>query len=146
MKKHLNRYDNQPDTIALYNTSPPLNDSSMINNKRMLIRILKIAIAFFVGLSTSCSVMNESSKTVWYHVQILDSIDQAISLHEVGFFSAKSSPSFFESRTYNEAYHSAIQNLQKKAARAGAKYILVTYRSSLDWNFLQVTIEGYAYK
>jgi hypothetical protein len=85
-------------------------------------------------------------KLEWYEIGYTENQNDVYGLQAVGRFSAKSSPSFFGSRTYSDAFHSALQKLQKKAAKKGAKILLITYKSSMNYDFLTVNVEAIGYK
>lgn len=87
-----------------------------------------------------------SRKLEWYEIGYSENKNDVYGLQSVGYFSAKSSPTIFGSRTYNDAFQSAIKKIQKKAAKKGVKRLLITYRSSMDWDFLQVKVEAIGYK
>lgn len=85
-------------------------------------------------------------KVEWYEIDYTNNKSDVLGMQSVGHFSAKSSPSIFGSRTYKEACLSAIKKIQKKAAKKGARRLLITYMSDLDWDFLTVKVEAIGYK
>jgi len=87
-----------------------------------------------------------SKKLEWYEIDYTENKSDVYGMQAVGSFSAKSSPSIFGSRTYDDAFHSALKKLQKKAAKKGARRLLITYKSSMNWDFLTVKVEAIGYK
>ena len=85
-------------------------------------------------------------KFEWYEIGYTENKNDVYGMQPVGRFSAKSSPSIFGSRTYSDAFHSALKKLQKKAAKKGAKILFITYRSSMNYDFLTINVEAIGYK
>ena len=85
-------------------------------------------------------------KLEWYEIGYTENKGDVYGMQAVGSFSAKSSPSIFGSRTYDDAFHSAIKKIQKKAAKKGVRKLLITYRSSMNYDFLTVKVEAIGYK
>ena len=80
---------------------------------------------------TSTVSKNTSTKELmWYEIDYTEDEQDVYGMQSVGHFSATSSPSIFGSRTYSDAFHSALKRLQKKAAKKGARILLVTYKSN----------------
>ena len=92
------------------------------------------------------SASNNDKKLEWYEIDYTENQNDVYGMQSVGRFTAKSSPAIFGSRTYSDAFHSAIQKIQKKAAKKGAKKLLVTYKSSMNYDFLTVKVEAIGYK
>lgn len=85
-------------------------------------------------------------KVEWYDIDYTEDRQYVNGMQSVGSFSATSSPVLFGSRSYDDAFQSAIKKIQKKAAKKGARRLLVTYKSSLNWDFLTVKVEAIGYK
>jgi len=96
-------------------------------------------------------VVPRSSKTYaaptqWYQVKITYNEYDVNGLSDIGYIKGKNSPTLFGSSTESEARNAAIQKLQKKAFKKGAKVVLITNKGHLENNFLTVTVEGIMYK
>lgn len=82
----------------------------------------------------------------WYEIDYTENQTSVYGMQSVGFFSATSTPSLFRSRTYQDAFVSALNKIKKKAAKRGVRRLLITYKSSMDWDFLTVKVEAIGYK
>ena len=82
----------------------------------------------------------------WYEIGYTENKGDVYGMQAVGSFSAKSNPTVFGSKTYSDAFHSALKKLQKKAAKKGARVLLITYKSSMNTDFLTVRVEAIGYK
>lgn len=89
---------------------------------------------------------SSNRKLEWYEIDYTEKKSDVYGMQVVGRFTAKSSLSFFGSRTYSDAFHSAIKNLQKKAAKKGVRRLLITYKSGMNDAFLTVNVEALGYK
>ena len=87
-----------------------------------------------------------SKKLEWYEIDYTENKSDVYGMQAVGSFSAKSSPTIFGSRSYSDAFHSALKKIQKKAAKKGARRLLITYKSSMNYDFLTVNVEAIGYK
>ncbi len=85
-------------------------------------------------------------KLEWYEIEYTENKNDVYGMQAVGRFSAKSSPSFFGSRTYSDAFYSALKKIQKKAAKKGTRLLYITYKSSMNYDFLTVNVEAIGYK
>lgn len=85
-------------------------------------------------------------KIEWYEINYTENQSDVNGLQSVGFFAASSNPVFFGSRSYDEAFRSALRKLQKRAAKKGARILLITYKSALKWDFLTVRVNAIGYK
>ena len=92
------------------------------------------------------STTTDNKKLEWYEIDYTENKNDVYGMQAVGSFSAKSSPVVFGSRTYSDAFHSALKKLQKKAAKKGARILLITYKSSMNTDFLTVKVEAIGYK
>lgn len=92
------------------------------------------------------NVQSYGTPNQWYQVKIVYDEYDVNGLQDCGYIKAKNSPTFFGSSTESEARNAAIQKLQKKAFKKGAKVVLITNRGHLNDNFLTVTVEGIMYK
>lgn len=88
----------------------------------------------------------KTGKLNWYEIDYFEDSQYVRDMCYVGSYSATSTPSIFGSRTYSDAFQSAIKKIQKKAAKKGVRRLLVTYKSSMNDAFLTVKIEADGYK
>lgn len=96
--------------------------------------------------NTTARVNVPTRKLEWYEIGYTENRNDVYGLQPIGSFSATFSPVIFGSRTYDDAFHSAIKKIQKKAAKKGAKRLLITYRSGMNTDFLTVKVEAIGYK
>lgn len=82
----------------------------------------------------------------WYQVKVTYNESDVNGMEKIGYLKVKNSPTLFGSKSELEARREAIQKFQKKAFKKGAKIILITNIGGLNWDFLQVTVEGIMFR
>lgn len=96
--------------------------------------------------TNSVNTSSVNQKLTWQQVECTEDRSKVKELKFQRFFSASSSPKIFGSRSYYDAYLSALKKIRKKAAKKGIPTLLIVSKSGLNTDFLTVKVKAAGYK